>query len=304
MSPRDATPSELLRLAALQWDVRRGELDANLARVRSGLEQAAERGVDLVCLPELWPTSFEAAGGPFADPTLARAALAAADRARDAVAELSERFGLAVAGTLLAEDEAGGAPRNRLELWAEGRQLMRYDKLHLFSPTGEALGFTAGDEPPPLVTWRGVRWSCVICYDLRFGPLCDFVRAAGAEVVLVPAQWPTPRASHWRALLCGRAVELQACLVGANRLGSESLGRERAPLRFPGNSLIVGPDGGVVAEGRGEPGLVVGEVDLARVRAMRRQVPVARDRRDELYGSWIRRPSDESPGPSEAFGRL
>ena len=100
----------------------------------------------------------------------------------------------------------------------------------------------------------------------------------------MPAQWPASRASHWRALVCGRAAELQAFVVAANRTGTDLVGRRRLELSFAGNSLIAGPDGGVLAEGHGEEGLVEAELDLDGLRTLRRAVPVREDERRDLYG--------------------
>jgi predicted amidohydrolase len=88
---------------------------------------------------------------------------------------------------------------------------------------------------------------------------------------------------HWRALECGRA-ELLAFVVGANRIGTDLVGRRRLELVFAGDSLIAGPDGSVLAEGRDEEGLVVAELELGRVHALRRAVPVRDDERRDLYG--------------------
>jgi predicted amidohydrolase len=98
----------------------------------------------------------------------------------------------------------------------------------------------------------------------------------------VPAQWPAPRASHWEALVRGRAAELQAFVIGCNRTGRDLVGRRELALDFAGNSIVAGPDGTVLAFGRGESGLVTAELDLDAARALRRAVPVRRDERRGL----------------------
>ena len=94
-----------------------------------------------------------------------------------------------------------------------------------------------------------------------------------AEVLCVPAQWPRPRAAHWRALLVGLAVANQCFVVGANRTGTERADRSGGrglELEFPGNSLVADPHGRVLAEGAGENGLVSAELDLPLARELRR----------------------------------
>lgn len=263
-------------VAAFQFDVRRGAVEANLAEVESGLREAARAGVRLVCLPEMWPTSF-----CDVEPGILAASAAALARVRQLAGEL----GLLVCGSAFGE-AGGGRPTNRLHVLDGGREILGYDKVHLFSPTAEAESFSAGAEPPATVTTDLGALSGVVCYDLRFGRLLRVPYLAGAEVLVVPAQWPTPRASHWRALVLGRAVEAQAFVVACNRLGTDLVGRRRLELVFPGNSLIADPHGRALAEGDGRRGLVVARLDLSEARRLRARVPVRRDERPELYAGW------------------
>jgi predicted amidohydrolase len=272
-----------MQVAALQFDVRRGDVDANLAEVERGLREAAASGVELAVLPEMWPTSFPDAGADIA------AELAAAERALVRASELSAQLGLMLCGTAfgfegeLADRER---PPNRLHLIDAGKPLLSYDKVHLFTPTAEPEIFTPGSRPPPTVATRLGRIAGLVCYDLRFPELTRVPWRAGAELVVIPAQWPIARAPHFRALCSGLAVANQCFVVGANRSGRDVIGRRGLELDFPGNSLIVDPHGTLLAEGRGEPGLVRGDLDLALCAELRRKVPAAKDQRPDLYRSW------------------
>jgi predicted amidohydrolase len=270
-----------MRAAALQFDVRRGAVRENLAAVEAGLREAAAARVELVVLPEMWATSFP---GPETD---LAAELALARRALGRVAELARELGLAICGSGYGAVSGAALPANRLELCLpRGAPRAIYDKVHLFSPTAEPESFSLGGVAPRALDTPLGRISGLVCYDLRFPEVARAPFLGGAEVLCVCAQWPAPRAAHWRALLAGLAVANQCFVVAANRTGVERIGRRGLELEFPGNSLVAGPDGDVLAEGRGSPGMVAAECDLARVRELRRQVPVARDRRPELYASW------------------
>lgn len=269
-----------MKVAAFQFDVHKGDVPHNLRAVEEGLRAAAADGVRLVVCSEMWPTSFAPP-----EPELLRASDAALERVR----ELSAELALTVCGSAYAtppETSPGARPRNRLHVFAEGRALAFHDKVHLFSPTAERELFSAGDAPPPVCDSPLGRLAGVVCYDLRFGPLVQVAFEGGAEVLVVPAQWPAPRAAHWRALLIGRAVEGQLVVVGANRTGTDSVGRSGRPLQFPGNSLVADGTGAVLAEGDGREGLVKASVDPELLRRLRRAVPVARDRRPECYVAW------------------
>ncbi len=270
-----------MRVAAWQFDVRRAQLDANLETALGGVRRAAEAGAELVVLPEMWPTSFVDTTEPGGEGD----ALEATRRALEAMSGLSAELDLAVCGTAFAP-VPGALPVNRLHVIDAGREVLSYDKLHLFTPTAERESFSAGAAAPPVVGVRGARLSGVICYDLRFPEPSRAAWRGGAEILLVPAQWPRPRDAHFRALVVGRAVEGQCFVVGVNRCGSDVIGRRRMELDFPGNSLIVDPHGQVLDEGRGEAALLVADLDLDLARQLRRRVPTGKDERPEVYRSW------------------
>ena len=270
-----------MRLAAHQFDVRRGDVDGNLRRAEDGIRRAAGEGVDLVVLPEMWPTSFP---GPDTD---FDAAFEKTRRCRERVGELSAELGILICGSSYGPSQgSSAAPTNRLELTDGGRRLLAYDKVHLFSPTAEDESFAPGREPPPTADTRLGRIAGLICYDLRFPEITRVPFREGAEIVCVPAQWPVARARHFRALAVALAVLNQCCVVATNRTGRDVIGRRELALEFPGNSLVVDPTGNVLAEGRGEPGLVAADVDLGAVREIRTRVPVSKDERRDLYGAW------------------
>ncbi len=269
-----------MRVAALQFDVRRGDVAANLESVIRGLREAAERGVELVVLPEMWPTSF-ADLGERPDELLG----ASAD-AVEAVRALSGELDLLVAGSAYGPRAGDALPPNLFELFEAGERRLAYEKVHLFSPTAEDQLFTPGDAAPPTVATRLGRVAGLICYDVRFPEIARIPFRDGADLLLVPAQWPTPRAHHWGALLAARAIESQCFVVGANRTGAEVVGRRRLELVFPGNSQVVDPHGAVLAEGDGTAGLVIADLDLDRARRLRARVPIAKDERPDLYARW------------------
>ncbi len=260
-----------MHIAALQFDVRRTEVASNLETVEQGLRQAADQGIELLLLPEMWPTSFvpSAELGPWLSPSRA-----AVERVR----RLSEELGIAVAGSAF-EDGGGGQPFNCMTLFDQGRECLSYRKVQLFSLTAEDKAFQGGTELPGSVEWRGWKLAMGICYDLRFPGLWRRAFSEEAEIILVCAQWPVVRIKHWEALMAGRAVEHQAFFLGANRTGVELTGRRQKALEFPGNSLLISPHGEVLARGDGEPGLVGAEFGRDELLALRRTLPVRKDER-------------------------
>ncbi|HLU40103.1 MAG TPA: nitrilase-related carbon-nitrogen hydrolase [Planctomycetota bacterium] len=275
---RDDQPPARFLSACVQCDIRRGDVAGNLRSVEAHLRTAHAAGALLAVLPEMWTTSF----APAYPPELLEQARAAADR----VLRLSGEFGMVIVGSTVAEHD--GRLFNVAHVCDRGRLAAEYRKIHLFSPNAEHKTLTAGSEPVVVDTSAG-RLAVAICYDLRFPELVRWFFHERAEVLVVPAQWPEARATHWRALVDARAVENQLFVIGCNRTGSEPSLRGTDQLVFPGNSRVVDPMGDLLATGAGEDGVVLAEIELRKATAMRRTMPIAKDRRPEIYRSlWER----------------
>jgi predicted amidohydrolase len=228
----------------------------------------AQSGADLVVLPELWRTgafaveAIAAGAEPLDGPTVS----ALASAAREASVHL-------LGGSIVERGEDGALHNTSVLLDPSGSLLHTYRKVHLFGfDSGEAALVTAGEAPTCYRTpFAAVGFST--CYDLRFPEIYRLLLDEGAELVVVPAGWPTPRLEHWRLLLRARAIENQVFVAGCNTAGSDGA------VVYGGRSAIVDPWGAVLAEaGDGEEVLTV-DVDLASVAKIREEFPILRDRR-------------------------
>lgn len=256
------------QIAAAQWDIRLGDLAANLHSMERFAREAAAAGVKLLVLPELWPVSFD---------TKREAAIADSHRAIERLAALSRELNLIFVGSLFESSE--GKLYNRATIVMGGKEIASYRKRHLFSPTGEPAAFARGDADPSVVDTPLGRVGVVICYDIRFPETVRKTYAQEVDILAVPAQWAAPRLDHWRALLVARAIENQCYVVGANRCGVEEQGGRRNP--FPGHSLILDPWGEILAEGSSDPGWIGAEYSSQRLAEVRRLVPARRDSRKQ-----------------------
>ncbi len=170
---------------------------------------------------------------------------------------------------------------NRLVLAGPEGQRHHYDKIHPFTYGGEHEHYDAGEEFLS-VEVEGVRCSFFICYDLRFAD--EFWALADrTDCYVVVANWPSARRLHWQALLGARAIENQAWVVAANRVG------EGGGLTYAGDSRIIDPWGTAVAvagtgaadETEGEA-VLLAEVDPAEVERVRTRFPFLQDRRPSV----------------------
>ncbi|MFQ5749365.1 MAG: carbon-nitrogen hydrolase family protein [Planctomycetota bacterium] len=263
-------------VAALPFDVRPGEVGRNLEAALAGLEAAASAGARLLLLPEKWTTSFLPGYRP--------ALLEENDRALAALHERAAELGVTVIGS--APGGGGGErPWNELHVLGAAGDQRPYRKRILFSPTNEEEQCRAGEELLRVFQTPVGKVAAVICYDLRFPELTRPAFYGGADLLVVPAQWPRPRNPVLELLTRARAAENQCWALSCNRAGRASLGS--LEMEFPGTATLADPTGRETA--RSEAGrLLLGEVDRDLLRRIRETVPCARDLERSGVGKKLR----------------
>lgn len=241
----------------------------------------AQAGHDLVVLPELWaPGGFAYRDwADRAEPVGGATATAMAAAARTAGVVLHAGSIIEVAGDGDDPGERGRGRWNTSLLFGPGgERLATYRKVHRFGfGSGEPELLEAGTEvvavDVPVISGPAVRLGLATCYDLRFPEMFRLLLDAGAEVVVVPAAWPAARVAHWSLFARARAVENQSFVVAVNTAGTHS------GHLMGGRSVVVGPDGTVLAEAGDDEQVLSVDLDVAGVAALRAAFPVLADRR-------------------------
>lgn len=259
----------LLKISLAQMDVKLGQPQENLAAVGRFVQEAAALGSEVLVLPELWSTGYD----------LENAAVYATGLQDGIFAEtavLAQHHNIHIIGSCLSKLEDGKFGNTAVFFSNHGTILADYSKIHLFRLMDEHQFLTAGDTLSiAATTWGKIGLS--ICYDLRFPELFRRYALAGCVLTFVPAEWPHPRLEHWRTLLRARAIENQMYIVACNRVG-QSKGTE-----FCGHSCIIDPWGELLVAGGEAEELLTAEIDLEKVTAVRRTIPIFKDRRPTIY---------------------
>ena len=256
------------RIAALQM-VSGPRVNDNLAVAGDLVAAAVAQGAQLVALPEYFPII----GAADADRVRAREDFGSGP-IQAWLAETAQRHGIWIfAGSIPLTATVSDKMRNSsLVFNPAGECVKRYDKIHLFGfqkgdeSYDEAAFIEAGVQPAAVETPFG-RVALSICYDLRFPEL--YRALAPVDLILVPAAFTeTTGRAHWEILLRARAIENQCYLLAVGQGGKHENGR-----LTHGNSMIIDPWGEILDRKMKGPGVVIADLDHARIAEIRESLP-------------------------------
>lgn len=247
---------------------------ANLDQVADRVGEAAAAGAELVVFPEATMRRFGPGLRRVAEPLDGPWATRLAQLAQDSRVTV-------VAGMFTPAD--GDRVRNTL-VAAGPNGVVAYDKIHLF----DAFGFTESDTVAPgddlvVIPVAGVSVGLTTCYDVRFPGLYTRLAEQGAAVTCVAASWAAGpgKVEQWQLLTRARALDSTTFVLAAGQADPTTTGLEPLPgaPAGVGHSAAISPRGEVLAELGPEPGLLVVDLDLDQVAAVREAIPVLANRR-------------------------
>ena len=272
----------LNKVAAIQM-VSTDDVDENLATADRLIALAAERGADLVVLPEVFAVLE---GGPMRQygekEGTGKLQEFLADQARGnklivvgGTIPLISRPGKRESGDSIIEDEKVRAAC--LVFDSHGNQIARYDKIHLFdvilndaqTEYSESYSYEPGSGIVTLQTPLGYL-GLSVCYDMRFPELYREFFKLGVEIVTVPAAFTAVTGeAHWESLLRARAIENQCYVVAAAQGGRHNEKRETW-----GHSMIIDPWGNVLDCLEKGEGIALANIDIDYLNDIRARMPV------------------------------
>ena len=265
-----------MKLAAVQM-VSTPDVGGNLEVAARLVAQAAAGGAGLVLLPEYFCLMGRQDGDK----------LAIAEPAQDGpiqrfLSDTARQHGIwLVGGTLpLRTANPAQALNSCCVFGPDGKLAARYDKIHLFAfdngreQYDEGRVLQAGTARVALQAGP-LRVGLSICYDLRFPELYRALMNPPCDVLCVPAAFTyTTGRAHWELLLRARAVENQCYVLASAQGGKHENGR-----RTWGHSMVIDPWGEVLSVLEDGEGVVLAELDAARLAQVRQQLPALAHRR-------------------------
>jgi predicted amidohydrolase len=246
----------------------------NIATVTELAERAAERGANFVVFPEYsayftptmgddWLAAAEPLDGPFVQ----------------ALTSLAQRLRIHVAAGML--ESAGEEKRFSNTLVAiapTGALVATYRKQHLYDAFGQRESdwvIPGSIGAPETFAWEGFTVGLQTCYDIRFPEVSRRLVDAGANLIVVPAEWVRGplKEYHWRTLLTARAIENTIFLAAA----------DHAPPIGVGNSMVVDPMGVELVTIGERTDVAVAHIEHARLDEVRAVNPALELRRYGVY---------------------
>lgn len=250
--------------------------EENLNAAGEMIEEACRQGASIVVLPE--NMNFTGRG-------LRHQAEPVPGHTTDFLAALAKQHGIWIVSGSFPEICTEENPRNTLVVIdPNGEICCKYSKLHMFDidlsdgTSFHESHYTSSGEDIVLCETPLGTLGLTICYDLRFGELYRLLALRGAEVVFVPACFSIKTGpAHWEVLLRARAIENGVYIVACDQTG------EKSNITAYGHSMVIDPWGKVIAKTDETPGVLMAEIDLSYIDEVRAQIPVLKNRREDIY---------------------
>ena len=271
----------------------------NLARAIAGVRDAAQRGAKLVVLPELFRSRYFCQSEDAAHFGLAEAI---PGPSTETLGALAAELGITLVASLFEKRAAGVYHNTAAVLDAERGYLGKYRKMHIPDDPRyyEKYYFTPGDLGFKVFHTKPVELGVLVCWDQWYPEAARLTAMQGAELLAYPTAigWHTEeKTKHgesqhgaWETVQRSHAVANGCFVIAVNRTGFEPDPRGTGGIEFWGQSFVVGPDGRVIVRAPVDrEAVLVVEIDLAEIDAVRAGWPFFRDRRIDAYGDITRR---------------
>ncbi|MBM3789924.1 MAG: carbon-nitrogen hydrolase [Acidobacteria bacterium] len=269
----------------------------NVAAALTHIREAARRGAQIVCLPELFKTTYFCQTEDHANFALAEEI---PGPTTETLGRLAGELGIVLVASLFERRAPGLYHNTAVVIDADGAILGKYRKMHIPDDPQyhEKFYFTPGDLGFRVWHTRFGKIAVLVCWDQWYPEAARIVALQGAQIILYPTAigWLPPEKpdfgegqyAAWQTVQRGHAIANGIFVAAANRVGFEP--SPGVGIEFWGGSFICDPRGRVQEEaGKNEEAVLVGGCDFDEVDTVRTHWPFLRDRRLDAYSDLTRR---------------
>jgi omega-amidase len=250
----------------------------NLNNAKKLIEGSALHGADIIILPEMFNCPYDSS-------YFNRFSEKYPGETTDFLSGLAAHYSVYIVGGSIPERDGDSIYNTSYSFDRKGGLIGKHRKIHLFDVEieggirfKESETITAGRDVTVIET-EFCKIGIAICYDMRFPELIRKMTLSGAKIIIVPAAFNmTTGPAHWHLLARTRALDNQVYFIAASPARNEE-----ASYAAYGHSLVVDPWGEIISEASDGQEIIFSEIDLGFVDKIRRELPLLKHRREEVY---------------------
>jgi len=267
----------------------------NLDKAVKGIQDAASKGAQIVCLQELFTSLYFCDVEDYDNFNLAESVPGPSTNALGLVAK---ELGVVIVASLFEKRAQGIYHNTTAVIDADGSYLGKYRKMHIPDDPAyfEKFYFTPGDLGYKVFKTKFATLGVLICWDQWYPEAARLTALAGADILFYPTAigWATAQNQEtndeqfnaWQTIQRSHAIANGVHVVSVNRVGLEQNGL----MKFWGGSFVSNPFGTLIAKAsHDQEEVLVVDVDLAKTDQYRTHWPFMRDRRIDSYGEIVKR---------------
>ena len=274
----------------------------NLAKCKKWVKDAAEKGAEIICLPELYSSHYfcqdeDVDNFKYAEPLY--------DVSFNEFSALAKELGVVIIVPFFEKRMSGIYHNSAYIIDTDGAEAGLYRKMHIPDDPHfyEKFYFTPGDLGFKTIKTQKANLGTLICWDQWYPEAARLTALQGAEVLFYPTaigwhpqgkeQFGVNQHGAWMNVMKGHAVANGVYVAAANRIGLEKYVPDTNGIEFWGQSFICGPQGEILAQASADQEeILLAEIDLDLQENVRQNWPFFRDRRIDFYGEITKRALD------------
>lgn len=267
-----------IKLALCQMNVVDNK-EKNIKTARLMIEESISKNADFIILPEMFNCPYSN------DKFIEYGEKEKSSETLSEISKLAKSNNAYILAGSIPEIEEDKLYNTSYLFDRQGNVIAKHRKMHLFDidvkgkiTFKESDVLTAGNEFTIADTEFG-KVGIGICYDIRFPELAKIMVENGALILIYPGAFNmTTGPAHWELLFRSRAMDNQAFCIGV----APALNND-ASYHSYGHSIITNPWGEVIAQASEKESLIISEIDLSEIKKVREELPLLKNKRDDLY---------------------
>ena len=267
-----------IKLALCQMNVVDNK-EKNIKTARLMIEESISKNADFIILPEMFNCPYSN------DKFIEYGEKEKSSETLSEISKLAKSNNVYILAGSIPEIEEDKLYNTSYLFDRQGNVIAKHRKMHLFDidvkrkiTFKESDVLTAGNDFTIADTEFG-KVGIGICYDIRFPELAKIMVENGALILIYPGAFNmTTGPAHWELLFRSRAMDNQAFCIGV----APALNND-ASYHSYGHSIITNPWGEVIAQASEKESLIISEIDLSEIKKVREELPLLKNKRDELY---------------------